>query len=210
MKWNETRRRKALRWTALLAALVALYIVLLQKDPEAARRDQEEHHGTGPTQVVTVLEFFEEWDPFRRWCLSVNEEAMLISRVEFKVRSGWEATGGKALDCSGEGPLWCEEGRVSPSGGGYCPLCFFGRVDDPDIVRVVISSKDPFEPQRGWVDVETRREDWYTWNGHSYFAVLSGYDTLLDDGYQVTAYDAQGQVVAVIDGMESEREGGML
>jgi len=204
MKWNETRRRKALRWTALFIALLTMYIVLIQKDPKAARIDQEEQHGTGHTQVVAMLEFLEEQDPFRQWCLSVNEEAMLISYVEFDLFSGWEATRGKALDCSGEGPLWCEEGRISSLGDGYwyCPVCFFGRVDDPDIVRVVISSKDPYEPQRGWVDVETRREDWYTWNGHSYFAAFSSYATLLDDGYQVTAYDAQGRVVAVTEGVE--------
>lgn len=197
MKWSETRRRKALRWTAAFAALLALYVLLLQKDPAAARTAQEEHHGTGYTQAVAMPALLEEREPFLRWCLSANEEAMLLSRVEFKLFSGWEATGGKSLDCSGEGPLWCEEGRISPPGGGYCPLCFFGRVDDPDIVRVVISCNMP-----GWTDVETRREDWYTWNGHSYFAVLSDYATNLDDGYQVTAYDAQGRAVEVISGAE--------
>lgn len=65
MRWNETRRRKALRWTALFAVLLALYIVMLQKDPRAARMDQEEHHGTGRTQVVAELAL---WEKIRLSC----------------------------------------------------------------------------------------------------------------------------------------------
>lgn len=125
-----------------------------------------------------------------------------MSRMEFKAFSGWEATSGKALDCSGEGPLWCEEGRISPPDSGYCPLCFFGQVDDPDITRVVISCRDFAQLREGWTDVETCREEWYTWNGHSYFVILSDFATNLSDGYLVTAYDAQGQVVKIISGAE--------
>lgn len=136
----ETRKHKALRRTLIclgvLAAFSALHLYTFT--PMQGIRYTEGQNRTGRTHVVTRMLPPRElhlWGTL--FYLTANENAALMSYVQFHPLVGWMNSLGAALDCSDGAPIHAGRCIVSHDDGSVWYI--FGRVDDMNIKQLVVS-----------------------------------------------------------------------
>jgi hypothetical protein len=170
-----SRRRRTLR--RVLIALAAVFVVnrvfmIGLLFPIQAIRHNEERQGTGRTAVVC-----RDWEPNFRWnflaYLTGNENVTMFSGADLELY-GWSQSPGPALDCSEEAPMHC--GLWTIRAGNRMRLYVFGRIDDPDIVRLKIQgSWTTFKDDSDLPTSQTEQEwaleegDWLEKDGRRYF-----------------------------------------
>lgn len=140
----ETRRHRALRYTAILVVLLAYMTVAdgYKLLPGQAVRYTEETYNLKRTEIVTRLLPPREMKLFPAAVyLSGNDNALLLSGVRFNLLYGWMDFGGSPLDCSRPAPIhvgaWLASRRVGDGEAIYPQADYlFGRVDDPAVAEV--------------------------------------------------------------------------
>lgn len=184
-----TRRQKALRRTAILAALLVLMTVFdgYKVLPGQAIRYTEETYNLRRTETVSRL--LPPWEmglfPAVVY-LSGNENALLLSGVRFHLLYGWMDFGGSPLDCSKDAPIhvgaWLAHRRKGE--GDSRAEYLFGRVDDPAVAEVRV--------RLCWKGYADSRLEYYT----DQVVTVSAGDMREKDGlrYFVVPYDPQEQV----------------
>ena len=197
------RKGKALRRVLLAAATLFLVNHILLVGllfPFQALRRLEEREGTGRTAVLR-----RDWPGEITWnrviYLSGNANAVMLSDVRLGL-FGWVDYPGVALDCSGDGPLWC--GWMSLAKRENPRLFYvFGRVDDPEITRVEVSFQyvdwnavgGEARTVFSWTSEEA---EWMERDGSRYFLIR---EYPVDWRYQnihtvAVGYDAEGAEIA--------------
>ncbi len=194
-----TRRRSALRRLAMAAVLLALANGVLHVGyllPVQALRDIEERQGTGKTAVVTG-QWGKELYKAHRMYLSAGENVTMLSDVHLSPL-GWTSGFGTAVDCTDEAAVhagwtemtWQDQETV---------LYVFGRVDDPDVVRVRAGIQRTAEGAARYVlETETFLEQ----GGYRYF-LLRKYPAGWNGHVSLTAYDEAGGVLFHTDGLDT-------
>lgn len=152
----ETRKHRALRYTAILTWLLVFLTVVdgYKVLPFQAVRYTEETYNLERTEMVSRLLPPREMKLFPAvFYLSRNENALLLSGVRFHLIYGWLDLGGSPLDCSKDAPIhvgawlahrWSGDQETTPR-ADY----LFGRVDDPAVgeVRVRLCWKEYADDQ---------------------------------------------------------------
>lgn len=94
-KMQISRRRRALRWLALLAFMVAWAVLpgQFRFSSDQAIREAERIGGIGQTEVI--MEFPEEGRTLR-----ANDKGIMVSTLYFDPRMGWNTQDCAYLDCS--------------------------------------------------------------------------------------------------------------
>lgn len=136
----ETRKHKAIRRMLIcLAVLVAFSTLHLYTfTPMQGVRYVEAQNRTGRTHVVTRMLPPRElhlWGTL--FYLTANENAVLMSYVQFHPLVGWMNSLGAALDCSDSAPI--HAGRCTMGHDDGSAWYIFGRVDDLNIKQLVVS-----------------------------------------------------------------------
>lgn len=151
----ETRKHKALRRTVILAALLAVMLVDgYNVLPGQAIRYTEENYNLGRTEIISRLLPPREMKLFpAMFCLSGNENTLLMGGVRFHLLYGWLDFGGSPLDCSKDAPIhvgaWLTHRWSDAVKGDPRADYLFGRVDDPAVaeVRVRLSWREFVDDQ---------------------------------------------------------------
>jgi len=140
-KREYTRKRKALRRTAILVVMIVLAssVGLYGFSPAQGRHYNEESHHTGRTQLVQRL-----YNPsligtrMALFDLTKNENVLMLHYIRWHPLVGWMDSGAAVVDCGSDEPLYC--GTYFLSSKDSDNLSFvFGRVDEPRIVSLKIS-----------------------------------------------------------------------
>lgn len=136
-----TRKRKALRRTVILAALLVLTTVFdgYKVLPGQAVRYSEETYNLSRTETVSRLLPPKGLRLFPAAVyLSGNENTLLLSGVRFHLLYGWMDFGGSPLDCSKPAPIHVGAWLAHRARGEDDPRAeyLFGRVDDPAVREV--------------------------------------------------------------------------
>lgn len=203
------RKRLALRW--ILPALVFLLVVnqllgvCLLLPIQAAHRSAD-LQGIGRTHLVK-----RRWEPELRATgllyLMENENALLLTDTHFGLL-GWETERGAAVDCTGDAPLYV--GQYDAAYEDRMVNCLFGRVDDPEIVRVEISVRavgyaGTTETWEETASLPVEPEDFIAREEGRYFLVEDVIDNWPDNTFRqawITAYNGGGDVVTEFQIME--------
>ncbi|MEY8388263.1 hypothetical protein AALC17_13380 [Oscillospiraceae bacterium 38-13] len=171
VKQLPSRRKRALRRVLIAAAAVFLVnriFLIGLLFPIQAIRHNEERLGTGRTAVVC-----RDWDPGFRWdylsYLTESETVTMLSGARLG-SYGWTDAFGVAVDCTEEAPLYGGWRNMSWT-DGPSRFCVFGRVGDPDIVRLEIQLRylDWKLESRTALTWNSEREDWMEKDGRYYF-----------------------------------------
>lgn len=136
----ETRKHKALRRTLICLGVMAVFSMLhlYTFTPMQGIRYVEAQNETGRTRVVTRMLSPGElhlWGTL--FYLTANENAVLMSYVQFHPLVGWMNSLGAALDCSDGAPIHAGQWSVGHDDGSAWYI--FGRVDDMNIKQLVVS-----------------------------------------------------------------------
>lgn len=171
IKQLPSRRKRALQRVLIAAAAVFLVnrvFLIGLLFPIQAIRHNEERLGTGRTAVVC-----RSWDPGLRWdflsYLTESETVTMLSEARLGLY-GWTDAFGVAVDCTEEAPLYGGWHNLSWD-GGPSRFCVFGRVDNPDIVRLEIQLRYldwKLESQTA-LTWNSQRSDWMEKDGRYYF-----------------------------------------
>ena len=133
-----------------------------------------------------------------------HEDAVTIADTYLTIY-GWMGGFGWTLDCTEEAPLYAGEMTMYRDGGAHGTVCcYYGRVDDPDIARVVVSVRgayyaDGMEQWEEAASLSVEGEDFLQRDEGRYFLVE---DIQADWPYDsarrawIIAYDGAGNVVA--------------
>lgn len=153
-----SRRKKALKRIAIFAVAALLVTQVLHIGllfPVQAIWQLQEREGTGWTRVVE-----RDWAPeihkTHLVYLTENENATLFGST-YLTFYGWMACFGVSLDCTEEAPIYAGYSMMSREDNEA--WYFFGRVDDPNIVRVEISlcAEEYDEMSHAFIGREVRR-----------------------------------------------------
>lgn len=165
-KMQISRRRRALRWLALLAFMAAWAVIpgRFRFLPGQAIREAERLGKIGPTQLIAEL------PGDRGRMLRGNDKGLMILRLMGTVERGWDAQARTYLDCSKPAPFHV---GFSTYGfwkdGDYVGMAdWFGRIDDPAAAAVRLELYENGE-LRNTFTVE--KEDWIEQDGFTYFAL---------------------------------------
>lgn len=221
----ETRRRKALRRTAVfLAALLAVSALhLYALFPMQGVRYAEETYHTGKTRAVARMLPPKQLrlGPALIY-LTENENAVLLSITRFYPLYGWMDGSGSALDCSDGAPIHVGVWNISRSGDDWRENAnyLFGRIDDPAVsslrIRLCRLDNETQAYQTVWT-VPVSEESWTERDGMRYFACafdydyeafMEQYDSVLF--YFSDALDAAGRVLYTQTHDETSRTGTSL
>ena len=207
-----TRKRKALRRTAVFLALLALSGLFSygRAFPAWAVRYTEETYNIGRTQVVKRLRPPKELKlGTALFYLTENEHALLVSAVRFYPLYGWVDAGGGFVDCTKDAPIHVGAWSVSRMGdeNDEGVQYLFGRIDDPAVssINVRVSWRDfnvEEEVYNTAFIVATAAEDWTQKDGKRYFVCQYDGDWKpFQDTYHSSMYyfsdalDAEGRVL---------------
>lgn len=169
-----TRRRRALRWLALLVLLGAFltlhgqyHFLLIQGIREAERLG-----GIGPTRLVTEL----PGDEHRQ--VRANAKGMMVAsftvmRGGYSTKVGWGAWYSSYLDCSGSEPFYTGfciyDNRRSAIDEDYMMWAdCYGRINDPTAAAVRI---DVYKDGALQESHTILKEDWIEKDGYTYFVL---------------------------------------
>lgn len=167
-----TRRRKALRWLAVLVLLTAFltlhgeYHIL----PIQGIREAERQGGIGPTQVIAKL------PGEKRRTVRANGKGMMVSSLYIMssyYNAGWGATNLAYLDCSGFEPFYAGfciyDNYRSVTDKDYVMWAdCYGRINDPAAAAVRIEAYKDGVLQESHTIL---KEDWIEKNGYTYFVL---------------------------------------
>jgi hypothetical protein len=200
-----TRRRTALDRLALLALVLAAYILLggYGLTPRTAIYSAEESANTGKTQVVQSLGTVPIPKTGSRGYLCANDNALMVVLARFDWRTGWLCYNYDTLDCAQSAPLHVTTYTLSMWSGGESQgqvCCLYGRIDDRAAARLLVRVGYFSDPEgKNWVeveDLELDRSDWVQSQGSTYFIRQLSDDRVPYDGkkLQVRAelLDSQG------------------
>lgn len=190
-----TRRRRAFRWLAVLAFMIAWAVIpgRFRFSPDQAIREAERLGNIGPTQLIAELPGHEGRT------LRGNDKGLLILFLEESVSCGWEAQQRTYLDCTEPRPFHVAFSRYHY---GYVNMGnWFGRIDDPTAAAVHLEF---FERGELWNAYTLKKEDWIEKDGHRYFIVEFEKDGWAQDTFlKGQLLDEQGNV---LDSWEAELE----
>lgn len=191
MKKPCTRKQRALLRLVILLPLLALLVLSRRYGftPEHALREVEEMTGTGPTQVIRELGSLPVGTKERKMALAANDNAVLLFARQFGLGNGWESGGYSVLDCSTDERIHTASWQLSCRNGEEKTVAvyFFGRVDDPEIEELSIRLVWPEAGSEGRTDWNKTlgREDWFTWNGHTYFLASHSFPGRWNEDYGI-------------------------
>lgn len=136
----ETRKHKALRRMLICLGVLVIFSVLhlYTFTPMQGIRYTEAQNRTGRTHVVTRMLPPGElhlWGTL--FYLTANQNAVLMSYVQFHPFVGWMNSLGAALDCSDGASI--HAGQCAMGHGDGSAWYIFGRVDDLNIKQLVVS-----------------------------------------------------------------------
>lgn len=211
-----TRRRAALKRTAIALALLALVLALdgARLTPAGTIKDAAERCATGPVEQVMDLGRVPIGKRARKAYLSANEDALLFSVANFyPLNGGWgdgatatvdlARTGGPVKAGRWSASLW---GRDLPENTpGDRVNYFFGRVDSPDIREIEVRYMERLDEdtlEQAGESVRSARRDWVSREGRTYFVFRgevepeNGSESGYYGEYWITARDASGAIVA--------------
>ena len=169
--------------------------------PVQAIRQMEERQGA-PHGVTLARLWTPEIHKTHLVYLRGSQDAVTIADTYLTIY-GWMGGFGWTLDCTEEAPLCAGEMTMYRDGGAHGTVCYYGRVDDPDITRVEISVRGAYYTDRTeqWEEVvnfPVEGEDFLRRDEGRYFLVEDiQEDWPYDSGRRawVIAYDDAGDVV---------------
>lgn len=182
-----TRRRKALRWLALLAFLTAFLTLHGQYYflPVQAIREAEQLGNIGPTQLIYE---FPEREGRTLWG---NEKGLMVTTLYSKVYlNGWVADSRAYLDCSGSEPFYA---GFCMSGPSERWADWYGRINIPDDAAAV-----RLDAYKGGILQDTHtilKEDWIEVDGITYFAAEFRWKMLYEGVLYSQLLDEEGNVL---------------
>lgn len=198
MRKRSTRRRKALRWLALLVLLAAFltlhgqyHFLLIQGIREAERLG-----GIGPTRLVTEF----PGDEHRQ--VRANEKGMMVASFavmwdRYSTKAGWGAWHSSYLDCSGSDPFYAGfciyDNHLSAIDEDYMMWAdCYGRINDPTAAAVRIDVyKDGVLRESHTV----LKKDWIQVNGYTYFALEFEWEELCPGVLRSQLLDEKGDLL---------------
>lgn len=161
-----SRRKRAFRWLALLACMIAWMVVpgRFRFLPGQAIREAERLGKTGPTQLIAEL------PGDRGRMLRGNDKGLMILRLMGTVERGWDAQARTYLDCSKPASFHVGFSIYAfAKDGGYVNLAdWFGRIDDPAAAAVRLEF---YENGELWNTFTVEKEDWIEKDGFTYFVL---------------------------------------
>lgn len=192
------RRRKALRRVLIAAAalfLVNRIFLIGLLFPIQAVRHNEEHMGTGRTEVIR-----RDWDPSFRWdfvtYLTKSENLVMLSGARLTYL-GWMGGFGGMVECGSETPI--HGGTWFLNWGTRAMIYVFGRVDDPDITELRIQWTIEGDEQSDMWNV-SKTGEWIEEDGRRYFLCSFGNANAADYRLpQVVGCDKEGNEVARVE-----------
>ncbi|MET0017333.1 hypothetical protein [Oscillibacter sp.] len=203
----ETRKHKAFRRTLVCLAVLVVFSVLhlYMFTPMQGIYYAETQNGTGRTHVVTRMLPPGElhlWGTL--FYLTANENAVLMSDVQFHPLMGWFDTMGASLDCSEEAAI--HAGRWSVGHEEVYVQYAFGRVDDPEIQSVAVSVEEVRyrtgeEVREELFRTEIEDARWFQKGDNRYFVIpvkdpRETNDDLERVTYSVVGLDTEGREIA--------------
>ena len=140
-KREYTRKRKALRRTAILVVMLVLAssVGLYGFSPAQGRHYNEESHHTGRTQLVQRL-----YNPSLKgtrlalFDLTKNENVLMLHYICWHPLVGWMDGGAGVVECGSDEPLYCGTYFLADKDSEIL-LFVFGRVDEARIASLKIS-----------------------------------------------------------------------
>ena len=192
-------RRIAVFLLLLLAVNHVLHLGYLL--PVQGIRDIEERQGAPHGETLARL-----WTPevhaTHLVYLRGSEGAVTIADT-YLTLYGWMGGFGWALDCTEESPLYAGEMTMNRHGQAETVCCYYGRVDDPEIVRVAVSVRGAryigtTETWEETANLPVGPEDFIVRDEGRYFLVEDViYDWPYDSSRRawISAYDDGGNVV---------------
>lgn len=199
-----TRRRRVIRRIVvfLLLLLAVNHVMHLgYLFPVQSIRDIEERQGAPHGATLTRL-----WAPevhrTHLVYLRGSEKAVTIADTYLTIY-GWMEGFGWTLDCTEEAPFYAGEMTMNRRGQQETVCCYYGRVDDPEIVRVEVSVRavgyaGTTETWEETANLPVEPEDFIAREEGRYFLVEDVIDDWPDDTFRqawITAYDRGGDVV---------------
>lgn len=190
-----SRRRRALRWLALLACMIAWMVVpgRFRFLPGQAIREAERLGKMGSTQLIAELPGYEGRT------LRGNSKGLMISLLtESIVERGWDLEYRVYLDCSVPQPFYAGISSYhfpGEEGSNWLDSLtdWFGRIDDPAAAAVRLEI---------YVDDELTstftlgKEDWIEKDGFTYFVLEFDEPRAQFVRFQSLLLDGQGNVLA--------------
>lgn len=207
-----TRKRKALRRTAILLGMVVFLSAVGAYGffPTQGWRYNEESYHTGRTHLVQrIYETSLKATRTALFDLTENENVTMLQCIRWHPLVGWADGGAAVVDCGDDVPLYAGHYILSHHGEDGQLLFVFGRVDDLDIESVKISLQYctyiQAENRESWTEDGSRTSeigDWKDKDGHRYFVENFGLLKWEDDsGMKIilTTYDKSGQELTSVD-----------
>ncbi|MBP3520262.1 MAG: hypothetical protein J6J87_02830 [Oscillospiraceae bacterium] len=191
-----TRRRRALRWLALLVLLGAFltlhgqyHFLLIQGIREAERLG-----GIGPTRLVTEL----PGDEHRQ--VRANKKGMMVASFRIMsdgLKAGWGAWHSSYLDCSGSEPFYAGfciyDNHLSAIDEDYMMWAdCYGRINDPAAAAVRI---DVYKDGALRESHTVLKKDWIQVNGYTYFALEFEWEELCPGVLRSQLLDEKGNLL---------------
>lgn len=203
-----TRKQRALRRLMLLLLVLAVVSWLfpaVNLTPRQAIRRGEERAGARSTAVVT-WQRVPDANRGLLACLTANDSGVVLGFTRVSLL-GWEVFQGMELPCDGDEPVYAQRHILSYAGEEIQSVDgFFGRVDDPAILRLEVSLRTPVawdengRPAR-WEElgcIPFEEDTWHTLDGHRYFLALTPKLQFVEDPHAecfLLGYDANDQLV---------------
>ena len=206
-----TRRRRVIRRIVvfLLLLLAVNHVMHLgYLFPVQSIRDIEARQGAPHGETLARL-----WTPevhrTHLVYLRGSERAVTIADTYLTIY-GWMGGFGWTLDCTEESPLYAGEMTMNGDGRQETVCCYYGRVDDPEIVRVEISVRavgyaGTTETWEETASLPVEPEDFIAREEGRYFLVEDVIDNWPDNTFRqawITAYNGGGDVVTEFQIME--------
>lgn len=170
MRRTMSRRHRALRSLALLAALVLAmqYLGLYNFTPGAVLRARERELGIGRTELLARADFTDSLD----MTLSAWEDRLLLVELRFDPLGGWRADNSRLLRRESGRAVQLEAYISGNQDNTYLGLC--GWVSDPAVERLELRLRC-----RCWygdaadMDVFLSVTDFQSWQGERVFLLTS-------------------------------------
>lgn len=207
-----TRRRRVIRRIVvfLLLLLAVNHVMHLgYLFPVQSIRDVEERQGA-PHGATLARIWTPEVHRTHLVYLRGSEKAVTIADTYLTIY-GWMEGFGWTLDCTEESPLYAGEMTMNQRGRQETVCCYYGRVDDPEIVRVEVSVRavgyaGTAETWEETANLPVEPENFIAREEGRYFLVEDVIDDWPDDTFRqawITAYDRGGDVVTEFQIMQS-------
>lgn len=194
-----SRKRQALRWTAVLVLLVWLshttgaYCLT----PTRVLRSLEREQLTGETEFLAQIDLPEEREGTMR--LAGGDHAVILARYQWSLRDGWNANLPHHIERQSEWPFnaMCYYAPYDASAGRVYYI--FGSVEDPEVVELEIffdASSDPLDQTVYLTEDDWIRDD----RGNCFFLceIRPGQRVMTLD-CSVRGYRADGTTVGMLE-----------